>query len=75
MNSTVPAPAVLRLAAQIDGVGGHAVAHRLRQAGRGAFLDHLLEAALQRAIALEQMDGVAVAVAEHLDFDMARLAG
>ena len=31
-------------------------------------------AALQRAVALAEMDGVAVAVAEHLDFDVARLA-
>ena len=40
--------------------------------GRGAFLQHLLVAALQRAIALAEMDGVAPAVAEHLDFDVAR---
>jgi hypothetical protein len=30
-------------------------------------------AALQRAVALAEMDGVALAVAEHLDLDMARL--
>ncbi len=40
---------------------------------RGAFLPDLLVAALQRAIALAQMDGVALAVAQHLDLDMARL--
>ena len=41
--------------------------------GRGAFLQHFLMAALQRAIALAKMNGIALAVAEHLDFDVARL--
>ena len=40
--------------------------------GRGAFLQHLLVAALQRAVALAEMDGVAAAVAQHLDLDVAR---
>ena len=40
--------------------------------GRGAFLHHLLVAALQRAVALAEMDGVAAAVADHLDLDVAR---
>ena len=39
----------------------------------GGLLPHLLVAALQRAVALAEMDGVAVAVAEHLDLDVARL--
>ena len=39
---------------------------------RGAFLPDLLVAALQRAVALAEMDGVALAVAEHLDLDVAR---
>ena len=45
-----------------------------RQDGRGRFLQHLLVAALERAVALAQVDGVAIAVAEHLDFDVARIA-
>ena len=40
--------------------------------GMGLFPD-LLVAALQRAIALAQMHGVALAVAQNLDFDVARL--
>ena len=40
--------------------------------GRGAFLPDLLVAALQRAVALAEMDGAAMAVAEHLDLDVAR---
>ena len=40
---------------------------------RGRFFQDLLVAALQRAVALAQMDGVALAVAEHLEFDVARL--
>src|SRR4051812_38627097 len=39
--------------------------------GGGTFLPDLLMAALQRAIALAEMDGVALAVAENLNFDMA----
>ena len=48
------------------------VARRDVERGRGALLQHLLMAALQRAVALAEMDGVALAVAEHLDFDVAR---
>jgi hypothetical protein len=39
---------------------------------RGAFLPDLLVAALQRAVALAEMDGAAAAVAENLDLDVAR---
>ena len=41
--------------------------------GRGRFLEHLLVAALQRAIALAEVDRVAFAVAEHLEFDVPRV--
>src|SRR5690606_20401981 len=54
---------------------GRRLAHRRasfgRHARRGRFLQHLLVAALHRAVAFEQMDHVAVAVAEHLDLDVA----
>ena len=50
----------------------HLLAHRLGHAGRGRFLEHLLVAPLHRAVALEQVDVVAVAVAEDLDLDVAR---
>ena len=49
------------------------VALRGVERGRGAFLPDLLMAALQRAVALAEMDGVALAVAQHLNFDVARL--
>ena len=39
----------------------------------GRLLDDLLVAALDRAVALEEVDHVAVAIAEHLDLDVARL--
>src|ERR1700722_11312049 len=42
-----------------------------RDLWRRRLLDQLLVPALHRTIALTQMNGVAVAVAEHLDFDMA----
>ncbi len=41
--------------------------------GRGRFLDHLLVAALDRTVALAEVDRIAVAVAEHLEFDMLRV--
>ena len=40
--------------------------------GRG-FFDHLLMPSLHRAVALEQVHGVAVPVGEHLHLDMARV--
>ena len=40
---------------------------------RRRLLDHLLVSALDRALALEEVDDVAVRVAEHLDLDVARL--
>ena len=57
---------------RLDRGGAHRLARRLVHAGRGGFLDHLLVAALQRAIALEQVDDIAVGVAEHLHLDVAR---
>src|SRR4051812_902634 len=52
----------------------HAVAlGRGDDRGRG-FLQHLLVAALERAVALAEMDRLAVAVAEHLKLDVARVA-
>jgi hypothetical protein len=53
------------------GCGTHLRA-QLGHAGRGRFFQHLLVAALHRAVALEQIDAVAVRVAKHLDFDVAR---
>ena len=58
------------------GGGDRGFAHRRAQggahAGRRRFLDDFLVAALQRAVALVQMNGVAVPVGEDLHFDMAR---
>ncbi len=39
----------------------------------GGFLDQLLVAALDRAVALGQVDHVAVLVGQHLDLDVARV--
>ena len=41
--------------------------------GRGRFLDQLLVAPLQRAVALAEMDDVAVRIGEDLDLDVARV--
>src|SRR4051812_28847876 len=51
----------------------HACAHIGGQVWRRAFLDNLLEAPLQRAIALKQVDRLAITIAKHLDLDMAPL--
>src|SRR3546814_2030442 len=45
-------------------------AYRVGQVGGGRFLDDLLVIALHRAVAFMEMQGVALAVAEHLDFQM-----
>ena len=45
--------------------------HFVHTRGR-RFLDHLLVTALERTIPLEQMDDIAMGVAEHLHLDMAR---
>src|SRR5690606_11784682 len=50
----------------------HGAAHGLVHARRRRLLDDLLVAALQGAIALEQVHGVAVRVAEYLHLDVAR---
>ena len=57
-----------------DGGFAHGGARGLGQAGGWGFLDDLLVAALDRAVALEEADGVAVRVGEDLDFDVARAA-
>ena len=50
----------------------HRVAALAGHAGRGRFLEHLLVAALDRALALEQVHVVAVRIAEDLDLDVVR---
>ena len=60
-----------------DGLGGgdggraHARAQLGIDGGRGRLLQHLLVAALHRAVALAEMDDVAVRVGEDLDLDVA----
>jgi hypothetical protein len=54
-----------------DGRLAHGFTHRRRHARRWCFLDHFLVAALERTVALEEMDDVAVGVAEDLHLDMA----
>ena len=64
--------AVIDAARSLDRRRTHArtqliVHHRTRR-----FLDHLLMTTLHRAVALAEVQGVAVAVGKHLEFDMAR---
>ena len=55
-----------------DGGLAHLAAALGGHAGGGRFFQHLLVAALHRAVALEQVDAVAVRVGEDLDLDVAR---
>ena len=51
----------------------HGLAGGVADEGRRRLFDHLLVPALDGALALVQVDDVAVAVSEHLDLDVARL--
>ena len=58
------------------GVGGDLadpLAHLLVDLGPGRLLDQLLVAALDRAVALAEVDHVALGVGQHLDLDVARV--
>jgi hypothetical protein len=57
---------------RLDGSAAERVAEIGGQVRGRRLLDHLLVAALERAVALEQVDRVPVAVGEHLDLDVAR---
>ena len=62
----------------VHGPGGghrrfaHLLAQRRRHAGCRGFFQHLLVAALHRTVSLMQVDVVALGVAKHLDFNVAR---
>src|SRR5260221_369230 len=64
---------IFQLLHRLGDGGADFLARRGIERRRRAFLPDLLMASLQRAIALAEMDRAAPAVAEHLDFDMARL--
>ena len=67
-----PGPDVVHGLGRLDRGPGHGGAHGIAHARRRRLLDHLLVAALQRTVALIQMDDLAVPVAKHLHLDMAR---
>ena len=62
---------VLGGAGDVEGGLAEAVAERLADVGRGGFFDDFLSSALDGAVALAEVDGVAVLVGEDLDFDVA----
>ena len=53
----------------------HGAALDLAQPGGRGFFDHFLMASLHRAVALEEIDGVAVRVGKDLDFNVAGAGG
>ena len=69
----MPAPAYCSSRIALAQISPISLALRVVERRGGAFLPDLLMAALQRAVALAEMDRVALAVAENLDLDMARL--
>ncbi len=68
-----PGTAVAHRARDRDRDLAHATAQRRPDRGRGGFLDQLLVAPLQRAVALAEMEDAAVRVGEDLDLDVARV--
>ena len=56
-----------------DRLLAHRAASLVVEERRRRFLDHLLVASLNRALALPQIERVAVGVAQHLNFDVPRL--
>ena len=58
---------------QRDRLLAHHAPRGLVEKRRRRLLDHLLIAALDRAFALAEIDDIAVLVAQHLDFDVARI--
>jgi hypothetical protein len=58
---------------QRDRLLAHLLACRSIEQRRRRFLDHLLIAALDRTFALAEVNDIAVLVAKHLNFDMARI--
>src|SRR5437868_6039339 len=58
----------------LDGHLPHCLAHRRGDEWGWGFLDNFLMPALNRAFALEQVDGMASAIGKHLYLDMAWLA-
>ena len=63
---------VLHRLRRVDHDAAHLAAHLLAERRRGRFLDQLLMAPLNRALALAEMDDRPVLVAEHLKLDVAR---
>src|SRR3546814_7893482 len=69
-----PGAAIVHPGHRVGADAAHSRALLGRDDGGGGFLEHFLVPPLERAVALAQMDGIAVAVAEDLEFDVARVA-
>ena len=69
----VPADAVVDRRGGVDRDLADPLAHLLVDVRRRRLLDQLLVAALDRAVALAEVDDVALRVGEHLDLDVARV--
>src|SRR5207245_1481759 len=65
--------AIADLLARLNAALAHPRALLVGEPGRRRLLDDLLVPALHRAVALPQVDRVAMAVGEHLELDVARM--
>ena len=68
-----PGGAIPRGPCRVDGDRSDARSERPVDRRRGSLLDELLVTALDRAVALSEMDDIAVRVRKHLDLDMPRV--
>ena len=69
-----PGAAIAHVGHRLRADAAHAIAFFRRDDRGGRFLEHFLVAPLERAVALAQVDRAAAPVAEHLKFDVARIA-
>ena len=69
-----PGAAIAHFGHGLGDDAAHPVAFLGADDGRGGFFQYFLVTPLQRAVALAEMDRLALAVAEHLEFDMPRIA-
>src|SRR3546814_13672556 len=69
-----PRAAIAHIGHRLGDDAAHPITLDAAQDRRGGFLEHLLVAALERAVALAEMDRLSQAIAEDLEFDVAWIA-
>ncbi len=75
MNSTVPAPAYPTVRTEAQARRPSSAPSAASMPGGGTFLGELLVAPLERAVALVQLEHIAMRIGQHLQLDVARGLG